>query len=668
MNLLVIYGCKESFNIRAPAMEGDCLLLSFADDAAESSVRRSLTTHNITVKEVVKAGDLIDDASQIARLKFSQFMAEWPDRIQAGGKSFKRMFVHKSELSLWWLGSAAVKETEVYRSFDYLCHLEIVESLLQQQRFTGCILVGADRTFSSLIEGICQREGMGFEPLMITRGNRPQPSYLAAVAKRLGLAARTSIQLVLFKTLLKKYRDTGNQAITGFLSLYPGPLEIRDGHLYDRMYRGVIKAVAEDGVNRPLVLAWYQGRGPTSLMAMVRRGRSNEPDEGVLLLNRYLRGSDIWMTLANLWNLARFARIDRYDKSYRNSFSYHGIDVHDLLAPEIRAQFLGNEIPYHLLVAQAVERAAKDIPVSQLVCFLEMYPFARAVYFGVKRAHQETTTIAYQHANITKMRLWYTFQPDEVLPRGDANSFIDNMPVPDQYLFQGSMGMDIIKSSGYPPERCHLIGSPRYDDLGQRTRGGISGDSRDHDSQLKKIILSPSLAEPDALELLQVVVSACAGQDDWQIAVKLHPECPIEDNVQRLILVHGPEKIVLARDAVHDLIEGSDVVVTNYSTTGDEAIALGKPVICYSGLRPCMASFLDIPAAPIVHNVQEMARALQGMLYEEDYRLVYLQRRDELIEGSFYKLDGKATDRVVAALRGDWGLGSEQVPAEERMP
>ena len=267
------------------------------------------------------------------------------------------------------------------------------------------------------------------------------------------------------------------------------------------------------------------------------------------------------------------------------------------------------------------------------------------------------------------MRLWYTYQPEELQPQAPRLRYIDAMPIPDLYLFQGTLGMEIVQASGYPADRCILTGSPRYDDLGRRVQGA-DGDVQGRDigaptDGSKQVLLSPSMSAEDARELLDVTIGVCVEMRDCRVVVKLHPECHIEGYARALEEEHGPARVRLAEDNIHDLIEGSDVVVTNYSTTGDEAIALGRPVVCYSGLRPCMATFLDIPAAPVVHNAEEMGRALERMLWDGNYRETFSNFRQELVESSFFRLDGRATDRVVAALK-KGRLDTEPIEATER--
>ena len=660
-HLVVLYTFPENSGFWQQLEGRSCVLLSFVDSEIEDQFLTQCSARNIAVHSVVRAAQHMDAASLVARDKYSSFIATWPERFRKGGKNFKERFTHKGEISFWWLGSASAKQNEVYKGFDCLCHLEVVQKVLRQRQFEGCLLLSDDPIMAGLLRECCERDRLAFESLLPSRRVRQwSPSTLSALWRRLSLIGWFALELAFLKTILRATKRLWTSPLTAFLSLYPGPLEIRNGQVYDRMYRDVAERVAQDVSQHPVFLCWFQGRGLSSLRRLYADRHTLRGHQRILLLNSYLTFSDIWLAVRNLEFFARFSWLERFDRDFRKSFVYDGINIYQLLGPEVRRQFLVNEVPYHLIVGRAVERAVKAQPVQRLVSFLELYPFSRAVYSGAKRADPAVTTVAYQHANITKMRLWYTYRPEEVLPRGSDGMYVDTMPIPDWYMFQGPIGMEILKASGYPAERCLLTGSPRYDDLGDRVQKGLINGSISAEGfrtsggeGMKRVVVTPAQPPADALELIEVTLKACRQRDDCCLLVKLHPDCHVEACIEVLQEKYGFAHIQVVQDSIHDLIEGADVVVTNYSTTGDEAIALGRPVICYTGLRPCVATYLDLAAAPVVHDTDEMGEAIERMLHDEEYRQSYWLRREELIEGSFYRLDGRAKDRMVEALIGN---------------
>ena len=270
------------------------------------------------------------------------------------------------------------------------------------------------------------------------------------------------------------------------------------------------------------------------------------------------------------------------------------------------------------------------------------------------------------------MKLWYNYSEKEVRNSEDnVNNFIFSMPIPDIYFFQGNLGRSIITESGYPKNRCLITGSPRYDTLAQIYKNIdsqpeiISHESNINlKSQPKQILVVPSLSIPDALELIESTLLAWQhGRSDYdnsipiQITIKPHPATVLSNEFDSLREKYECECISESSEDLYELILKSDVVITSYSTAGDEAIALQTPVICYSGTRVTMSSFLDIPAAPIVHDPEELDNALKKVispeshpLYDPSFITPYRDHWQTLIDESFYKLDSNASNRIISEL------------------
>ena len=671
MNLVVLYTYSHAGQ-PWPNLDGqNCSVVSFVDTETEQNFKASCNSKRISVCGVAKAAHLLDTAATVAREKYSSFIANWPESYRSRGKNFKERFTYRGEVSYWWLSTASAKQNVLYTSFDYLTHLEVVrQCAAEQEQIEGCTYIGDDPTMAGLLREWCRHEQLDFESPLPEPSEPNRHSSISALVKRLLFIGWLVLQIVLIKLVMRLPKHHYPQSLTAFLTLYPGPLEVHQGQVHERTYRDVVTKVDQQPGHRSVIMCWFQGRGLSDLARLYINRRTFKADHRVLLLNTYLTVSDVWLAARSLGFYFAFYWLDRFDRQYRHSFMYDGINIYKLLGPEFRRQFLGNEIPYHLVASRAAGRAVKAQQVQRLVSFLELYPLSRGIIYAAKRAYPEVVTVAYQHANITKMRLWYTYKPEEVLPRSSDNAYIHTMPVPDKYLFQGSAGMNIIRGSGYPTDKCVLTGSPRYDDLGNRVQRGLADGSISADGFLptvhggrRIVLISPSSSVSDAQELIEVTVNACLGKSDLSLLVKLHPDCPIDDQVHPIAQKHNFEDIKVAGDNVHDLIEGADLVVTNYSTTGDEAIALGRPVVCYTGLRPCAASYLDLPAAPVTHDAIELGEAIDNMLNVDEYRQHYWLKRDDLVHGSFYQLDGRAADRMVEAL-----LETGPIPTEASSP
>ena len=654
--LLVLYRKTPDETLWRQLGKGRWVILSFEDDQGEQEFLNECRRRQVHIVETLRASDYIDQASAIARDKFARFVAEWPDSYKRNGRNFKQMFTYRGEISYWWLSDASFKDNERSRAFEYFCHLEVLAQAMKRFEVRGCLLFTEDAQMATLTSRYCARLSI---PCWEAGRSKP-PRDLSPLR---GLAGRVKSIFSLFLSLMFGYfvlprpTRTSDRTRIAFFTIYPDCLRFTGSGATEVNYRDLADTVSSRPGTGVTYLAMHHSSTVRSWFRLItiRWWLSRRRNHAVIFLSSYLRPSDLGVAVWNMLFYARYLWIDRTDRSFRDSFVYDGINVYELMGREFRQWFLSSQIPFYLVMARAMERAVRKGGFHRLICFLELYPLARALYYGAKRGDPSISTVAYQHANINRMKLWYTYRPEELVPSNiHQGTFVETMPIPDRYLFQGLNGMEVLIECGYPKDRCILTGSPRYETL---SGPAPASDSRTEEPNISKgdsgavqVLVVPSLSRHDARELIDTVADACRDASKYTVRVKPHPLCPVDQYVSEARARRREMDLQTTQGDLHELIRRSDIVVTSYSTAGDEAIALGRPVVCYAGLRPCGATFLDIEAAPVVHSARELECALHSMLYDEPYRRKYQARWAELIEGSFYRLDGRAKERIVEAL------------------
>ena len=626
--------------------------MSFLSEEEDGRFLDQSSAHGVEGVELARAAHSINQAALRAREKYCSFIAGWPEAYRRGGRNFKEAFTHRGEVAYWWLTSASMKDNEASPTFEYLCHLEVIKESLGLGA-GRCILIGDDPMTALLTGRACAALDVPFQAPGVG-SLRLRPWALRGLASRLWLVGKLLAMLVVFRVFFRP-RSSDAGPVVGFFTLYPTLLRLDNGVLADRNYREFPKYVAQHSDGGAVYVASFNpgSWGDWRLLWRQRRALRGQGEPRLLFLESYLRFSDLALVMVNLLFVLRYTWLERVDRDFRQSFSYDGINIHELVGPELSRNLLGNQLPSYLVLALLVQRATRANPMSHLVCFLELYATGRAVYYGAKKGRPQLVTVAYQHANISRMKLWYSYKPAEVVSPDGEVGFVATMPVPDRYLFQGENGRRVIMESGYPPERCHVTGSPRYDALGNTLRTGDRLGRPSHDDPSRKILVVPALSERDGVEMLEACAIACAGSSlRPRILVKPYPSSSIGERITEVRDSTGYEDIEVVQGDLYQLIGDAHVVVTSYSTVGDEAIALGCPVVCYAGVRPTMSSFPDIPAAPVVHDAGGLRAALEGMFNDPGYLETYKAHWPALIEGSFYRLDGGACHRMFEAMMG----------------
>jgi glycosyltransferase involved in cell wall biosynthesis len=164
----------------------------------------------------------------------------------------------------------------------------------------------------------------------------------------------------------------------------------------------------------------------------------------------------------------------------------------------------------------------------------------------------------------------------------------------------------------------------------------------------KKMVLwttsTHSLSLEKNLKCIKAVYNTISSLKDVQLVIKLHPE---EDQNASLYKEDKPFKpvIVEGRADTYALLYACDLMITKSSTTATEAVALNKPVIILnlSG-EPDPIDSVKEGVALGVYKEEDLKTAIEKLL-KDDSELA--KNRKHYIEKYLYKIDGKATERVI---------------------
>ena len=647
------------------------VVISFLSNKQDQEFLARCKTRNVSVHDVIKVHDAVENYSPKARTRYSEFISNWPIDTLINGVSFKQKFSYKHEISYWWLTDASVKQNESSLTFDYLCHLELINSTMNMS-YSKCVYIGHDNLLSLLVFRLCEKHNIHFISLNLPRV-KTHLSVIHGILSRFWFAFKILWIWIFFKVFNFSKPELSSNVI-GFYTIYPSTSFLEDSSLNDRNYRQLPEIINNQSDRKALFCVSFHPKNlshwMTALKSITTRQNANKPNH--VFIESFLTFNDVIVVLMNLVFVSKYIMLHKYNATFRRSFEYLEIDIYELIGLEQARSLLGNQLPDSIILARLTERSLNKYPMTHLICFLELYPSARAIYYGASKSKTSIKTVAYQHASINSMKLWYSYSEKEIVrSHSKPDKFISSMPIPDMYLFQGNLGRSIITESGYPEDRCLVTGSPRYDRLARirktiDSHQQITSQQPDNTqkSKAKQVLVVPSLSTSDALELIETTLLAWQqGRSEYdngipiQITIKPHPATILSNKLNVLIDKYKCECMSESSEDLYTLILKADVVITSYSTAGEEAIALQTPVICYAGTSVTMSSFLDIHAAPIVHDPEELDNVLKKVISPEDHPLhdphfitPYQDNWQFLIDQSFYRLDALASDRIISEL------------------
>ena len=144
-----------------------------------------------------------------------------------------------------------------------------------------------------------------------------------------------------------------------------------------------------------------------------------------------------------------------------------------------------------------------------------------------------------------------------------------------------------------------------------------------------------------------------------QIIIKLHPREKYRSNYESIVKSLGLKNVIITqepgKEALYTVLSKSDLVVSTGSTADIEGIMLDKNVIVIDGLAKGFLAELSKKdkyreAVYEVNKNDDLTDAVTKILTSRDLQERLRQERRRYLAGSFYKIDGKAHERVSALI------------------
>jgi len=229
----------------------------------------------------------------------------------------------------------------------------------------------------------------------------------------------------------------------------------------------------------------------------------------------------------------------------------------------------------------------------------------------------------------------------------------------DLIALYGSHGCDAMIKNGFSPDRLVMVGNPRYDDWlkadSHADRETVCGKLQIPQDR-KIITIASHLAWEGTRTWVEAVVRTFA--EHWQegkyaLILKPHPGDLVEDYSTILNAIKPSEVYLADREFdIRTLVNASDVLMTDVSTVGVEAIVLGKPMICLNltGTPQHLLRYDEEGGALLVTHTDRIWDTIQDVLFNEGTREKLAREREKGIERFAFRNDGQSSARFLRAI------------------
>lgn len=322
--------------------------------------------------------------------------------------------------------------------------------------------------------------------------------------------------------------------------------------------------------------------------------------------------------------------------------------------PLVRDELAGVALLQWTWSARAMDEAAAALDRLQpkaAVTYAEAGGWGRAIALECRRRH--IPLVGLQHGFIYRHWLNYLHEPDEMraLPTGNADA---GFPAPDlTLLFDDYAAQHLQKAGGFRAETLKVTGSARLDALvaeAQRLTAEDLTRARDAAGAATRDLVLVTTKYREARDVLAALADAAARLPHVQLVIKTHPaETP--DAYSGVAANTSHVTVLPASAPLAPLLAASRAVVTVNSTVALDAAVLGVPALVI-GLPNNLSPFVaEGVMAGVEHDtVDHIARALERILYDEEFRRSLERAQRTFLTRYHITADGHAADRAAAAI------------------
>ncbi len=209
---------------------------------------------------------------------------------------------------------------------------------------------------------------------------------------------------------------------------------------------------------------------------------------------------------------------------------------------------------------------------------------------------------------------------------------------------------------GIPKEQVKITGPMIFDDIVEY----MDAAKKHHDKPHKPVVtffgqpMAQAKFMPHEIYLRYIshILSEIKKVPQARIIIKMHPREDYEEDYRKIVKSLGLADVEIIKQPgtkiLYSTIARSDITISFGSTADIESMILGKQVINITGVKGKTAGLTPFEKAiTLVDKDAPLAPVLQRLLTDKRLQQQLEQQRDNYIKENYYKIDGKACERVV---------------------
>lgn len=221
-------------------------------------------------------------------------------------------------------------------------------------------------------------------------------------------------------------------------------------------------------------------------------------------------------------------------------------------------------------------------------------------------------------------------------------------------LVFGNFTKKVFEKEDVSAKDIEVVGSPIYDALKKTCKNDKLKFRKNLGIKNNEKIILLNSARGDSSEFKEKLVrliQIIKKQSNLKLIIKQHP-CEYSDNKYKNIYMKIAKEydipIIISQGKISDMLNISDIFITQFSTTIIEALALGIPTILFDtdGFCDCKSFPESKRVVEHVTKLDYLEKTLIKILESKDTKSI-IKNRKKILENNAGKIDGKATERII---------------------
>jgi len=332
---------------------------------------------------------------------------------------------------------------------------------------------------------------------------------------------------------------------------------------------------------------------------------------------------------------------NKFEEEKKNCFTIDGFNLWPAIKSRMQYIFW-DMFPCIVNELKSIERGYKDLCLTHIVVAADT-TFREKKLISISNQMGVPSTVI-QHGDIGGIGFFpSTASKIAAFGRDSRDWFLENDIEPEKVKSLGSQKFDRIEKMVADKHLCKEMVCKLFN-IGSDKKL-ITFTSIGFGKQLNFPNVHVLLREN--LKYIESLYNVVSKIDDLALVIKLHQGDPYLEFLKDYLAKRSNEKssvIVIEDFDVQKLICASELVTTNWSTTGLEAMVAGVPVLClnFRGKRFNSGSgYLEKGACVGAYKSEEVLPAIKKIIYDKEYRKGVLERTRRYLDYSVTKYESE---------------------------